>query len=74
MLKLVYNIILKIIIIKHIMFNFYMLKIVKKVNIYSYYIIIINIINSFIFKLFININSMLKYSIKINFLKQIYIF
>jgi len=69
MLKPIYNVILKIIIIKHIMFNFYILKIIKKINIYSYYTIIANIINSFIFKLFISINFMLKYSVKINFIK-----
>ena len=34
MLKLIYSIILKIIIIKYIIFNFYLLKIIKKVNIY----------------------------------------
>jgi len=67
--KLVYSVILKIIIIKHIMFNFYMLKIVNKVNAYNYYTIIANIINSLAPKLFISINFILKYSVKINFVK-----
>ena len=51
-----------------------MLKIIKKVNIYNYYIIIANIIDSLVLKLFISINFILKYNVSYGYICYLAIF